>query len=224
MKPSFLDNMSWAMAEVYGAVTDRILINLAHYFPYIKDSDEVQGSFAYQARMLAQMGQVNRETVDIIMKSLGRADDALRQALETAIIEALKPEEPKLRQAAQKGLLNGSGFIPPEVSPGQMQAFKSYYKQSADKLNLVNTVMLESTQAAYTATVSDIASKISRTQSILNIGTGEVVSGVSAYNQAARSSVKKMVENGLTGFIDHGGHRWSPEAYPRNPGLPREEH
>ena len=213
MKPSFLDNMSWAMAEVYGAVTDRILINLAHYFPYIKDSDEVQGSFAYQARMLAQMGQVNRETVDIIMKSLGRADDALRQALETAIIEALKPEEPKLRQAAQKGLLNGSGFIPPEVSPGQMQAFKSYYKQSADKLNLVNTVMLESTQAAYTATVSDIASKISRTQSILNIGTGEVVSGVSAYNQAARSSVKKMVENGLTGFIDHGGHRWSPEAY-----------
>jgi hypothetical protein len=213
MKPSFLDEMSWAMAEVYGAVTDRILVNLAHYFPYIKDSDEVQGSFAYQARMLAQMGQVNRETVDIITKSLGGADDALRQALETAIIEALKPEEPKLQKAAKQGLLNGGGFVPPEVSPGQMQAFKSYYKQSADKLNLVNTVMLESTQAAYTATVSDIASKIQGTQSILNIGTGEVVTGVSAYNQAIRSSVKKMVDNGLTGFIDHGGHRWSPEAY-----------
>ena len=213
MRPAFLDEMSWAMAEVYGAVTDRILVNLAHYFPYIKDSDEVHGSFAYQARMLAQMGQVNRETVDIIMKSLGGADDALRQALETAIIEALKPEEPKLQKAAKQGLLNGSGFIPPEVSPGQMQAFKSYYKQSADKLNLVNTVMLESTQAAYTATVSDIANRISRTQSILNIGTGEVVSGVSAYNQAIRSSVQKMVQNGLTGFVDHGGHRWSPEAY-----------
>lgn len=213
MKPAFLDEMSWAMAEVYGAVTDRILVNLAHYFPYIKDSNEVTGSFDYQARMLAQMGQVNRETVDIIMKSLGGADDALRQALEAAIMEALKPEEPKLRQAAQKGLLNGSGFIPPEVSPGQMQAFKSYYKQSADKLNLVNTVMLESTQTAYTATVSDIASKIQRTQSILNIGTGEVISGVSAYNQAVRSSVQKMVQNGLTGFIDHGGHHWSPEAY-----------
>jgi hypothetical protein len=26
-------------------------------------------------------------------------------------------------------------------------------------------------------------------------------------------AVKKMVANGLTGFIDHGGHRWSPEAY-----------
>ena len=26
-------------------------------------------------------------------------------------------------------------------------------------------------------------------------------------------AVRKMVTNGLTGFIDHGGHRWSAEAY-----------
>ena len=35
MRPSFLDNMSWAMAEVYGSVTDRLLVNLARHFPYI---------------------------------------------------------------------------------------------------------------------------------------------------------------------------------------------
>ena len=46
------------MAEVYGAVTDRILVNLAKYFPYIKEGG-TSGSFNYQARMLAQMGQVN---------------------------------------------------------------------------------------------------------------------------------------------------------------------
>jgi hypothetical protein len=73
--------------------------------------------------------------------------------------------------------------------------------------------MLESTQAAYTATVSDIANKIARTQSILNVGAGEVVTGVTAYKQAVRESVKKMVQNGITGFVDHGGHHWSPEAY-----------
>ena len=213
MRPSFLDDMSWRMAEVYGAVTDRILVNLAHYFPYIKDSDQVSGSFEYQARMLAQMGQVNRETVDIIMQSLGGADDALRGALEAAITEALKTEEPKLRKAAQQGLIKGAGFIPPEVTPNQLQAFKAYYRQSADKLNLVNTVMLESTQAAYSSTVSDIVNRINRTQGILNVATGEVVTGVSAWNSAVRSAVNKMVSNGLTGFIDHGGHRWSPEAY-----------
>ena len=213
MRPSFLDNMSWAMAEVYGAVTDRVLVNLARHFPYITNADEIRGSFEYQARMLAQLGQVNRETADIIMQSLGGADAALRQALEAAIMEALRNEEPALRKAAQKGLLQGGGLLPPEVTPNQLQAFTAYYQQSADKLNLVNTVMLESTQAAYTATVTDAAARIGRTQSILNVGAGEVVTGVSSWNQAMHDAVRKMVDNGLTGFVDHGGHKWSPEAY-----------
>lgn len=213
MNPRFIDEMGAGMAEVYEAVTDRILINLAKYFKYVKSDKEIKRSFEYQARMLAQMGQVNRETVDIIVNSLGGADAALRQCLEAAIVDALKKEEPALREAAKKGLLYGQGLLPPEVTPNQMQAFQMYYKQAADKLNLVNTVMLESTQNAYIETVSDIASRIERTQSILNVAAGEVVTGVESYNTAMREGVKKMVDNGLTGFIDHGGHKWSPEAY-----------
>ena len=213
MRPAFLDNMSWAMAEVYGAVTDRIMINLARYFPYIQQGGQALQDFEYQARMLAQMGQVNRETAQIIAGSLDGADEALRQALEAAIMDALKNEEPKLRKAAEQGLLHGAGFLPPEVDVGQMQAFQSFYRQSADKLNLVNTVMLESTEQAYRATVADVTARISRTQSILNTATGEVVTGVSSWNTAMHDAVKKMVDNGLTGFIDHAGRRWSPEAY-----------
>ena len=94
-----------------------------------------------------------------------------------------------------------------------MQAFQYYYQQSADKLNLVNTVMLDSTQQAYRETVSDIVNKVERTQGILNTAAGEVVTGVSAWNQATREAVDKMVENGLTGFVDHAGHHWRPETY-----------
>lgn len=213
MKPAFLDEMSWRMAEVYGAVTDKIMINLAKYFPYIHGSRDAMEGFTYQARMLAQIGQVNRETVDIIAKMLDGADEALRDVLSAAIKDALKNEEPKLRKAAEKGLSMGGGFIPPEVTPNQFQAFTYYYNQSADKLNLVNTVMLDSTLDAYRATVSDAAQMISRTQGIVNTATGEVVTGISAWNQAMHDAVGKMVQNGLTGFIDHGGHRWSPEAY-----------
>lgn len=209
MRPSFLDDMAWSMAEVYGAVTDRILINLAKYFPMISQGGEVLDDFNYQAKMLAQMGQVNRETIAIIAQSLGGADEALKGTIEAAIIEALKKEEPQLRKAAEAGLLRGAV----EVSPNQLQAFRAYYQQAADKLNLVNTVMLESTQAAYTATVADVAQRIQRSQSYLNIAAGEVVTGVSSYNSAMHDAVQKMVKNGLTGFIDHGGHRWSPEAY-----------
>lgn len=209
MNPAIIDNMSWAMAEVYAAVTDRIMINLAHHFPYVQ-RDMHMGSFEYQSIMLAQMGKVEKETIAIIAGSLGNADEALKQALETAILEGLKNEEPKLRRAAMQGLLNG---VVPQLAPSQMQAFTYFYNQSADKLNLVNTVMLESTKAAYQSTVADISQKIATTQSILNASAGEVITGVSTWNKAMHDGVQKMVKNGLTGFVDHGGHKWSPEAY-----------
>lgn len=214
MRPSFLDSMSYAMSQVYASVTDKIFVNIAKHFPFYDPDAETPGVFEYQAKMLAQMGQVRKETVDIIMQNLDGADDALRTALEAAIMDALKDETPKLRDAAQKGLLGTAE--PPEVAPNQMNAFRMYYKQSADKLNLVNTVMLESTESAYRQTVSNICSvilKINHTQDILNASTGEVVTGVSAWNSAMHGAVRKMVENGLTGFIDHAGRRWSPEAY-----------
>lgn len=210
MHPAFINEMSWAMAEVYASVTDQLLINLARHFPYVQDR-EIHKSFEYQAQMLAQMGQVNQESIRIITRNLGNADDALRACLEKAILDAVKTEDPKLAEAARRGLLHAPAQV--ETTPSMMQAFKAYYKQSADKLNLVNTVMLESTQAAYAATVSDIGARIAATQRILNTATGQVISGVTAYNQAVHDAVKKMVANGLTGFVDHGGHRWSPEAY-----------
>jgi hypothetical protein len=147
------------------------------------------------------------------MSMLKDADAALADLLEETIKDSLKGVEKPLKTAAERGLLLGAGFLPPEVSANQMQAFRAFYRQSADKLNLVNTVMLESTQAAYRDTVAFIGAKIDATQGILNTATGEVVSGASSLNKVVREGVQRMVDNGLTGFIDHGGHNWSPEAY-----------
>lgn len=213
MNPKLIEDMGWRMSEVYAAIVDRILINLARHFQRIKPGQKVPGAFEYQVKRLAEMGQVTRETEEIILKSLGSADEALQDMLEEAIRDGLQDAEPGLIQVAKKRLSMGQGFLPPEVHPKQTQAFQAYYRQSADKLNLVNTVMLESTQQAYQETVSDIVNRISRTQGILNTETGEVVTGVTSFNQAVRDSVKRMSDNGLTGFVDHGGHRWSPEAY-----------
>ena len=213
MNPRFIEEMGFRMGEVYAAVTDQILINLARHFKYIKDGASIGGAWEYQVQKLAEMGQVTRETEAIILEMLGDADEALQGVLEAAIRDGLKNVEKPLKKAAEKGLLLGEGFLPPEVAPRQMQAFQAFYKQSADKLNLVNTVMLESTQQAYQATIADIAARMSTTQGILNSATGEVVTGVSSLNQAVSKGVQRMVENGITGFIDHGDHHWSPEAY-----------
>ena len=213
MNPKFIDEMSWRMGEVYAAVTDRILINLAKHFKYIAAGATPGSGWDYQVRKLAEMGKVSKETEAIILGSMQGGDEALREILEGAIRHSLKPIEKPLKEAAERGLLMGEGFIPPEVSPSQFQAFTAFYQQSADKLNLVNTVMLESTKSAYQNTVADIANKINATQGILNEATGEVVTGVSSINKAIHDGVQRMVENGITGFIDRGGHHWSPEAY-----------
>ena len=213
MKPKWIDEMSYRMGEVYGAVVDRILVNLARHFPYIAEGATPGGAWDYQIRKLAEMGQVTRETEAIILESMKGADKALADLLEETIRSSLKDVEPKLRDAAEKGLLMGEGLIPPETAPNMTQTFKAFYTQSADKLNLVNTVMLESTQQAYQATIADIAFRMENAQGILNTATGEVVSGVSTLNQAVRDAVDRMIENGITGYVDHGGHHWSPEAY-----------
>lgn len=199
------------MGEVYAAVTDEILVNMARHFKYMTEGNAPSGAWEYQTIKLAEMGQVNQETEAIILKHLGDADGALRYVLEESIRDGLKSAEPALRKAAEKGFTRKASV--PELAPNQMQAFRAFYNQSSDKLNLVNTVMLDSTQQAYQATVSDIVGRMQRTQGILNTETGEVVTGVTSMNKAVRQGVRKMVDNGITGFIDHGGHHWSPEAY-----------
>lgn len=218
MNPASIDAMSWEMAEVYGAITDQIVINLAHYFPYLNAGKHPPKSmFDYQAAMLAQMGKVNAQTMQIIRSNLSDADRALSASLETAIADAIKDSEPALYRGAKAGI-----FKPPTkpvLSANQTRAFGLYYKQAADKLNLVNTVMLESTQSAYMQTVSNVISeyeileRINRTQIALDVAAGETITGVSSWNTAVRHATQRMKDGGITGFIDHAGRHWDAETY-----------
>lgn len=210
--PDFLDVLGDEMGRVYEACSDRIVINLARYFKYLKPDEQPGGAFVYQAQKLQEFGRLTRETMTIITEMTGGADRALIDCLQTAILDALETVEPELRKAAAAGLLNG-GNVPPQVDPRTMEAFRLYYQQAADKLNLVNTVMLESTENAYRATVSDIVNRMQRAQTIVDTATGEIVSGVESFNQALKQATEKMVENGITGFVDHAGRQWRPEVY-----------
>lgn len=218
MRPAFLDEMSWEMSEVYGAIVDQILINLSRHFPFYMAGESVpKSAFAYQAAMLAQMGQVNKETIRIIRNGLSDADMALTGVLEQTIIDAVRTSEPGLLEGVKKGV-----FAMPTVpipAPNQMRAFKLYYGQAADKLNLVNTVMLESTQSAYQQAVTgivneiELADRMARTFTALDTAAGETITGVSTWNQALKHATDRLKNGGITGFVDHAGHQWSAEAY-----------
>lgn len=209
--PDFLDVLGDEMGRVYEACHDRLLINLARHFMFLKPGEQPGGAFEYQAKKLLEMGQLTRESVEIIRGMLDGADPALADCLEAAIVEALEDVEPELRKAAEAGLLGTEA--PPEISPRATAAFERYYEQSADKLNLVNTVMLESTQNAYRETVADITARMQQAQTIIDTATGQVASGVESFNMALREATRKMIANGITGFVDHSGRRWRPETY-----------
>lgn len=211
MRVSFLDELSWKMAEVYASVTDRVLINLAKYFPFIKKPEQMQSAFSWMADKLTQAGNVIGETMGIIYNGLFGADQALQSVMEEAVSDTMKTEEPKFRKAAEKGFLPNT-YVP-VVTPRQMQAFQQNYKDASDKLNQVSREMLKSTERAYQAAIADASARILRTQSILDTAVGNAESGVETWNKAMQEAVKKMIDNGLTGFVDHGGHKWSPEAY-----------
>ena len=206
----FLNTLGDAMGDVYAACHDRLLINLARHFMFLAPGEEPGGAFMYQARKLAELGQVTRESAEIIRSMLRDVDPALADSLEAAIVDALEEVEPELKKAAEAGALPEA---PGEVDPRASAAFETYYRQSADKLNLVNTVMLESTEEAYREAVADVTARMQRVQQILNAAAGEVVTGVESFNEALKEAVRKLVANGITGFVDHSGRRWAPETY-----------
>ena len=61
MNPREIEEMSWRMAEVYEAVVNRILINLARHFRFIDAGEVPSGTWLYQVKKLAEMGQVTRD-------------------------------------------------------------------------------------------------------------------------------------------------------------------
>ena len=202
---------SQPIVDVYAACVDELLINLARHFN-VKGTGN-SGSFSYQTRMLAKMGAINRESSAIIAKHVKENEPMILLAIEQAMLEAVAEEEPQLLQAAQLGLLHEANIPVQESVQVQLTA---YSRQAREQLNLVNTVMLEGTWKAYQDGVyqaANILKQMDVAQTALNAETGKVITGVSTRQQAVRSAVKKMAEVGITGFIDNGGHKWSPEAY-----------
>ena len=113
--PDFLDVLGDEMGRVYEACHDRLLINLARHFMFLKPGEQPGGAFEYQTKKLLEMGQLTRESMEIIKTMLDGADSALADCLEAAIVDALEDVEPVLRKAAEAGLLDGG--VPPAVDP-----------------------------------------------------------------------------------------------------------
>lgn len=116
----------------------------------------------------------------------------------------------------QKGAIQNAAADNVIASQSIVQALNAYEQQAMDKLNLVNTTMLESTLAQYRKVITNtvnIERQMKAAQEVLNIATGKVITGTESRQQALRQALSQIHKEGITGFYDRIGRKWSPEAY-----------
>ena len=201
------------LQTVYQDVTDQVLENIARHF----NTGKALATAEWQMKKLAALGQVQRETLRIIARGTGQNEEMIRIALKGAISDALKDVEPAMKEAAAAGMLQDGGEL--IASESVQRIFDTYLAQAKEATNLVNTVMLESGLNAFRLVVSDVvrweqqattAAQTAAAQEILNSETGKVITGVSSRQEALKRAIKRLADNGLTGFVDRGGHTWTP--------------
>ena len=188
----------------------------------------------WQLKKLSEMQSLTRESMEIIAANTGKRREAVEQAFREVFGIGLADTEKELQAAVKAGKLMPVPSV--EESEAMRQLLQAYIGQADDALNLVNTVMLDSTLSRYRYYVNQIdtesqkeaarilqklgatdekglGTNLAYTQNVLNTQSTGVVTGAVARQKAVRDAIKDLAAKGITGFVDAGGHHWTPEAY-----------
>jgi hypothetical protein len=176
---------------------------------------------SWEVQKLSEMGQLTQENAAIINKWIKSMPQELRDTMEETRRAALDRLEKEMERAMQKGA------VTPPVSDSVPQVLEEYAAQAADKYNLVNTNMLNSSVDMYQQAILDTARSVAEaeernaallsqakaTQTILNEATAGILTGAETRVNAVRRALIRIADEGLTGFVDRAGRHWTPEAY-----------
>lgn len=212
LTPNEILKLSEPVEQVYSNIVDALLINMGKHF----NSGHALSTEQWEIRKLAELGQLNKESIEIIASLTGQNKELITAALENAVYMATKDIEPELKKAVKKGAIQNAAADNVIASQSIVQALNAYEQQAMDKLNLVNTTMLESTLAQYRKVIANtvnIDRQMKATQEVLNTAAGKVIAGTESRQQALRQALSQIHKEGVTGFYDRIGRKWSPEAY-----------
>ena len=212
LTPNEILKLSEPVEQVYSNIVDALLINMGKHF----NSGHSLSTEQWEIRKLAELGQLNKESIEIIASLTGQNKELITAALENAVYMATKDIEPELKKAVQKGTIQNAAADNVIASQSIVQALNAYEQQAMDKLNLVNTTRLESTLAQYRKVITNtvnIERQMKAAQEVLNIAAGKVITGTESRQQALRQALSQIHKEGITGFYDRAGRKWSPEAY-----------
>lgn len=204
--------LSEPVEAAYMDAVDQLIINIAKHL----GTGNAFRTASWEVMKLEELGKLSAENACIINEAVKRVPDEIRKALDEASAAALKTLETAIREAI------AAGRIEEAATDTVQEMLQELAQQALDQANLVNTVMLESAQSAYTAAVQNTVwwinqamstDQISTAQSILNAAAAAVEIGTETRREALRKAISQMADNGIYGFVDRAGRHWSPEAY-----------
>lgn len=201
-----IQELAEPIEAVYAHIADELLINIGKHVR----SPTWTHTAAWEIQKLSELGQLTQENAAIINKWIKSIPQEIRDTMEATRVEALEDLEKQMQAAMKKG------YLTPPLADSTVQLLKDLSEQAADRLNLVNTTMLQSSLDQYVRAIQLTAEDVRRaenTQRILNEAAASAVTGTETRLQAVRRAINRIADEGLTGFYDRAGRRWSPEAY-----------
>lgn len=210
LTPADILRISEPVEAIYNRTVDELLINIAKHF---KISGWERTRY-WEIKKLSEMGALTEESVRIIAKNTGKLPEEIRAAFLQVSDKACLKIDPQLKGAAAEGLLQDPGTTG-ATSPLIQQMVDAYTSEAVDKMNMVNTTLLQSTRQAYIngITTAVAEAQLAEAQAILDTQALSVVTGLETRVRAIRKAMDQMSRAGLTGFVDRAGRNWTPEAY-----------
>ena len=228
MTPKEVLELSEPVEQVYTDCVAQLIQNICRHLGQGKSLSTME----WELRKLSEMDALTRESIKIIASYSGKAEREIKSAIAKGLKLSVKDVESVLKGAVKAGAIAGIGFSV-EESQALKNALESLTAQAVDRANLVNTVMLNSTRQRYLWAVNStkdyeqqlierlmtasnaeqLEKQLGKVQTALNTATSSVLVGAESRTQALSRVIKQLAAEGITGYIDAGGHHWSPEAY-----------
>ncbi|MGH0741963.1 phage minor capsid protein [Bacillus paranthracis] len=197
MNPTRSQQLTTNVVDVYNAMEDEILLNVARFLASNNGVLTKESINTWQIQQLAKMGSLTQANVITIAKYSGRSIDEVSKSLEIAQYETVKRVDLPLQEAIRQGLLVAPAV--PVVGQTLEGILGKYVAQARNTFNLINTTMLDGARQVYL--------------DVVNSTVGKVVSGTRTPRQAIKESLRKWADKGLPALVDKARKKWSPEAY-----------
>ncbi len=202
LSPEYTQNQSDRVVKIYGDILEDFTRNVSSK---LITSDKLLDAIGQDGRVLfdwqqsryALIPKLREENTKAIQRRLNKIEKEASNAIEESGLYDVTRNEHKYLNAKEAGFPMGQA-VPLEESIRLKQVMAGFQKQAYDKLNLTNSTMLENSLQKY--------------RDIVDKSAAQVLTGQTTLDKAVRSNVRKMAQDGFTGFIRRNGTTMESEA------------